>query len=78
MRRTLMAVCACLGAAIGLSSAEAQIAASVNGVIAAQDVTGTFTLQRFVSDGDPSVITVPPGTLDRVRRSPGAKVVERP
>lgn len=47
-----MTVCACLGAAIGLSSAEAQIAASVNGVIAAQDVTGTFTLQRFVSDGD--------------------------
>jgi len=32
---------------------------------------------RYVSDGDTSVITVPPGTLDRVRRSPGAKVVER-
>jgi hypothetical protein len=24
------------------------------------------------------VITVPPGALDKVRRSPGAKVVERP
>lgn len=34
--------------------------------------------ERYVSDGDPSVITVPPGTLDKVRRSPGAKVVERP
>jgi peptidoglycan/xylan/chitin deacetylase (PgdA/CDA1 family) len=33
--------------------------------------------ERFVSDGDASVITVPPGTLDKVRRSPGAKVVER-
>jgi peptidoglycan/xylan/chitin deacetylase (PgdA/CDA1 family) len=34
--------------------------------------------ERYVSDGDASVITVPPGTLDKVRRSPGAKVVERP
>jgi len=33
--------------------------------------------ERFVSDGDASVITVPTGTLDKVRRSPGAKVVER-
>ena len=33
--------------------------------------------ERYVSDGDASVITVPPGTLDKVRRSPGAKVVER-
>jgi peptidoglycan/xylan/chitin deacetylase (PgdA/CDA1 family) len=33
--------------------------------------------ERFVSDGDASLITVPPGTLDKVRRSPGAKVVER-
>jgi len=47
-----MAVCACLGTTIGLSCAEAQIAASVNGVMAAQDVTGTFTVQRFISDGD--------------------------
>ena len=34
--------------------------------------------ERYVSDGDASLITVPPGTLDKVRRSPGAKVVERP
>lgn len=34
--------------------------------------------ERYVSDGDASVITVPSGTLDKVRRSPGAKVVERP
>jgi len=34
--------------------------------------------ERFVSDGDPAVITVAPGALDKVRRSPGAKVVERP
>jgi peptidoglycan/xylan/chitin deacetylase (PgdA/CDA1 family) len=34
--------------------------------------------ERYVSDGDASVITVPTGTLDKVRRSPGAKVVERP
>jgi peptidoglycan/xylan/chitin deacetylase (PgdA/CDA1 family) len=34
--------------------------------------------ERYVSDGDASMITVPPGTLDKVRRSPGAKVVERP
>ena len=33
--------------------------------------------ERYVSDGDPSLITVPPGALDKVRRSPGAKVVER-
>jgi len=33
--------------------------------------------ERYVSDGDPAVITVPPGALDKVRRSPGAKVVER-
>jgi peptidoglycan/xylan/chitin deacetylase (PgdA/CDA1 family) len=33
--------------------------------------------ERYVSDGDASLITVPPGTLDKVRRSPGAKVVER-
>jgi peptidoglycan/xylan/chitin deacetylase (PgdA/CDA1 family) len=33
--------------------------------------------ERYVSDGDASVITVPPGTLDKVRRSPGTKVVER-
>ena len=33
--------------------------------------------ERYVSDGDPALITVPPGTLDKVRRSPGAKVVER-
>ncbi len=33
--------------------------------------------ERYVSDGDASVITVPAGTLDKVRRSPGAKVVER-
>jgi peptidoglycan/xylan/chitin deacetylase (PgdA/CDA1 family) len=33
--------------------------------------------ERYVSDGDASVITVPPGTLDKVRRSPGARVVER-
>jgi peptidoglycan/xylan/chitin deacetylase (PgdA/CDA1 family) len=33
--------------------------------------------ERYVSDGDPGVITVPAGTLDKVRRSPGAKVVER-
>ncbi len=34
--------------------------------------------ERYVSDGDASMITVPPGTLEKVRRSPGAKVVERP
>jgi peptidoglycan/xylan/chitin deacetylase (PgdA/CDA1 family) len=34
--------------------------------------------ERYVSDGDASTITVPPGTLDKVRRSPGARVVERP
>ena len=34
--------------------------------------------ERYVSDGDPSVITVPAGALDKVRRSPGAKVVEQP
>jgi peptidoglycan/xylan/chitin deacetylase (PgdA/CDA1 family) len=34
--------------------------------------------ERYVSDGDASMITVPAGTLDKVRRSPGAKVVERP
>jgi len=33
--------------------------------------------ERYVSDGDPAVITVAPGALDKVRRSPGAKVVER-
>jgi peptidoglycan/xylan/chitin deacetylase (PgdA/CDA1 family) len=33
--------------------------------------------ERYVSDGDASVITIPPGTLDKVRRSPGAKVVVR-
>ncbi len=33
--------------------------------------------ERYVSDGDAALITVPPGTLDKVRRSPGAKVVER-
>ena len=33
--------------------------------------------ERYVSDGDPVVITVAPGALDKVRRSPGAKVVER-
>ena len=33
--------------------------------------------ERYVSDGDASLITVPAGTLDKVRRSPGAKVVER-
>ena len=33
--------------------------------------------ERYVSDGDPGVITVAPGGLDKVRRSPGAKVVER-
>jgi hypothetical protein len=33
--------------------------------------------ERYVSDGDASLITVPPGALDKVRRSPGAKVVER-
>jgi len=33
--------------------------------------------ERYVSDGDAAVITVAPGTLDKVRRSPGAKVVER-
>jgi peptidoglycan/xylan/chitin deacetylase (PgdA/CDA1 family) len=33
--------------------------------------------ERYVSDGDPALITVPPGTLDKVHRSPGAKVVER-
>ena len=33
--------------------------------------------ERYVSDGDPAVITVPPGALDKVRRSPGSKVVER-
>jgi len=34
--------------------------------------------ERYVSDGDPAVITVAPGALDKARRSPGAKVVERP
>jgi len=34
--------------------------------------------ERYVSDGDASMITVPPGTLDKVRRPPAAKVVERP
>ena len=33
--------------------------------------------ERYVSDGDASLITVPPGAFDKVRRSPGAKVVER-
>jgi len=33
--------------------------------------------ERYVSDGNAGVITVPPGTLDKVRRSPGLKVVER-
>ena len=33
--------------------------------------------ERYVSDGDPALVTIPPGALDRVRRSPGAKVVER-
>ena len=33
--------------------------------------------ERYVSDGDASLITVPAGSLDKVRRSPGAKVVER-
>ena len=33
--------------------------------------------ERYVSDGDAGVITVPAGALDKVRRSPGAKVVER-
>jgi peptidoglycan/xylan/chitin deacetylase (PgdA/CDA1 family) len=33
--------------------------------------------ERYVSDGDAAVITVAPGALDKVRRSPGAKVVER-
>ena len=33
--------------------------------------------ERYVSDGDPAVITVAPGGLDKVRRSPGSKVVER-
>lgn len=33
--------------------------------------------ERYVSDGDPAVITVAPGGLDKVRRSPGSKAVER-
>ena len=33
--------------------------------------------ERYVSDGDPAAITVAPGALEKVRRSPGAKVVER-
>jgi peptidoglycan/xylan/chitin deacetylase (PgdA/CDA1 family) len=33
--------------------------------------------ERYVSDGDATLITVPAGSLDKVRRSPGAKVVER-
>jgi peptidoglycan/xylan/chitin deacetylase (PgdA/CDA1 family) len=34
--------------------------------------------ERYVSDGDPALVTVAPGTIDKVRSSPGAKVVERP
>jgi peptidoglycan/xylan/chitin deacetylase (PgdA/CDA1 family) len=34
--------------------------------------------ERYVSDGDPGLITVPAGSMDKVRRSPGTKVVERP
>jgi peptidoglycan/xylan/chitin deacetylase (PgdA/CDA1 family) len=33
--------------------------------------------ERYVSDGDAGMITVPAGAFDKVRRSPGAKVVER-
>jgi peptidoglycan/xylan/chitin deacetylase (PgdA/CDA1 family) len=33
--------------------------------------------ERYVSDGDAGVITVPAGALDKVRRLSGAKVVER-
>jgi len=34
--------------------------------------------ERYVSDGDPGVITVPAGSMDKVKRSIGVKVVERP
>jgi len=34
--------------------------------------------ERYVSDGDPGVITVPAGSMDKVKRSIGMKVVERP
>jgi len=33
--------------------------------------------ERYVSDGDPSVITVPVGALDKVRRSPDATAMEQ-
>jgi peptidoglycan/xylan/chitin deacetylase (PgdA/CDA1 family) len=33
--------------------------------------------ERYVSDGDAGVVTVPAGALDKVRRLPGARVVER-
>ncbi len=33
--------------------------------------------ERYVSDGDAGIITVPVGALEKVRRSPGARVVER-
>jgi peptidoglycan/xylan/chitin deacetylase (PgdA/CDA1 family) len=33
--------------------------------------------ERYVSDGDAGMITVPVGALEKVKRSPGAKVVER-
>src|SRR2546426_544160 len=34
--------------------------------------------ERYVSDGDPGFITVPAGSMDKVKRSIGVKVVERP
>ena len=34
--------------------------------------------ERYVSDGDPSTITVPAGSAARLRQIPGSRVVERP